>query len=179
MTTKAKITTLDFFEKKAAHANRKEEFELGEDENGVMQTLMYHPTFSTKKRDALMKEFFHSVQFAAENEIEFFKTQEEEIMYLNFLIIKYFTDISKMLEGQDLYTHIEAYKKLYDSGYVEIIINEAFHIDEVAKVQNHYNVARQRMINLESELSQLADEANKNKGAQLRSVARKAQGGKK
>lgn len=176
MTKKEQAITLDFFEKKAVHANRKEKFYMNEEQT---EYLMYHPTFSAKKQDALMKEFFSSVQFAHENKIEFFVNQEEELMYLNFLIIKYFTDIYKMLEGQDLYTHIEVYRQMYDSGYIEIIVNEAFDINEVAKVQNRYLTASKRIVNMELELQQATEQAKKNKGAQLREVAKKAQGGKK
>lgn len=174
---KAQPVGFDFFEKQAVHANRKEKFFLNEEQT---EYFMYHPTFSTKKRDALMKEFLETLEFCNENKIDHFKTESDELYYLNFLIVKYFTDVtSKHLEDADYYAHVAAFDALYESGWLEIIVNEAFDIEEIAKVTNQYNMAKNRIKNLNIQLQHMQEENKKHQGAKLKEVARKSQGGRK
>jgi len=175
---KEKEADLSFFAKKAEETQKLEKFYLDEEKT---EYLEYYPIFGRDKRDNVIKELFKTIAEAEENNIEFFESFEQEDLYLNFLIIKHFVPkIYNLLEGKDIYAHIEALTAMYHSDYIAILINEMFDLKEVDKIMNQHTEARARAKKLshmiEASLTQVNNTVQ-NQG--LKKVAEKAMKGKK
>lgn len=151
--TNAKRTTLETLGKVAKHANRKEPYYYGEDEEYV---IMYHPTFSQTKRTKLVQELLKTMTYVEENKLDALKTDEQINEYVTFLIIKYFTELYDMLEGQSFQVHIEVMNQLKDSSLMELLINEAFNFEELDKINFDLQLVENRMKTLNAELESAA-----------------------
>jgi hypothetical protein len=149
MAKKEQAVNLQYFEKKAQNANRKEKFYLDEEE---VEFIQYHPVFSKSKRTALIQEFLETARYCGENNIDYFKNYGQEMEYLEFLVVKYFTDVKDMLTDVDVEGHLAVKDTLVESSFTEIMINEVFHIDEISKVFNDYNIAISRLGKVNKEL---------------------------
>jgi len=163
MAKKEQAVNLQYFEKKAQNANRKEKFYLDEEE---VEFIQYHPVFSKSKRTELIKEFFETARYCGENNIDYFKNYGQEMEYLEFLIVKYFTDIKDMLKDVDVEGHLAVKDTLIESSFTEIMVNEVFHIDEISKVSNDYNVALTRLGKINQELEIQTKLLQQNQNAQ-------------
>jgi len=175
---KEKEADLSFFTKKAEETQKLEKFYLDEEKT---EYLEYYPIFGRDKRDNVIKELFKTIVEAEEKNIDFFKTFEQEDLYLNFLIVKHFVPkFYSMLEGKDIPTHIEVMTALYQSDYIAILINEMFDLKEVDKIMNQHTEARARAKKISHMIEASLTHVNntvQNQG--LKQVAEKSMKGKK
>lgn len=142
MATKGQLATLETFNKRARNANRKEKLYLDEDE---LEYIEYNPFFSKTKRIAAIQELMATVHDATENKDPYFANEYIIKEYLQFLMIKHFSTIKDMLEGQDFEVHKEVCKGFVDTEFMDLMINEIFDFEEISKVWNEYNIAMERL----------------------------------
>lgn len=147
------ITTLDYFEKKASHANRKEKLFLNEERTEFM---MYHPTFSKSKRTALIQELLEYVTEAHDKKYDLFENEGRVNQFLQYLMIRYFTDMKALTDSFTLEEHIALMRTLIDTEMLDYIVLEVFDLDEVSKVLNEYNLAKERLVKVSQQLEQQA-----------------------
>lgn len=172
MTKKDQLVGLEYFEKKAKHANRKEYFALNEEET---EFIWYHPVFSQTKREALMTEFLETVNYCQENEIDYFTNEVESMQYLQYLMIRYFSSVKDMTEGLTFVEHIAVLRQFRDSDFLALMVNEVFDIEEVSKISDDYHTLMNKMNKVNQELERRIKTAQKEQGKQgYKAVARKA-----
>lgn len=170
--TKEQLVGLDYFEKKAKHANRKEYFALNEEET---EFIWYHPVFSQTKREALMTEFLETVQYCQDNDIDYFTNEVESMQYLQYLMIRYFSSVKDMTEGLTFVEHIAVLRQFRDSDFLALMVNEVFDIEEVSKISDDYHTLMTKMNKVNQELERRLQTAKKEQGKQgFKAVARKA-----
>lgn len=170
--TKEQLVGLDYFEKKAKHANRKEYFALNEEET---EFIWYHPVFSQTKREALMTEFLETVKYCQDNDIDYFTNEVESMQYLQYLMIRYFSSVKDMTEGLTFVEHIAVLRQFRDSDFLALMVNEVFDIEEVSKISDDYHTLMTKMNKVNQELERRLQTAKKEQGKQgFKAVARKA-----
>lgn len=170
--TKEQLVGLDYFEKKAKHANRKEYFALNEEET---EFIWYHPVFSQTKREALMTEFLETVKYCQDNDIDYFTNEVESMQYLQYLMIRYFSSVKDMTEGLTFVEHIAVLRQFRDSDFLALMVNEVFDIEEVSKISDDYHTLMTKMNKVNQELERRLQTAKKEQGKQgFKTVARKA-----
>lgn len=171
--TKEQQVNLQYFEQKAKNANRKEKFYLDEEET---QFIKYNPIFSKTKRTALIQELLKTAQYCMENNIDFFNNEGETMKYLEFLTVKYFTDIKDMLEDVDVEGHFAVMETLTESDFIDLMVKEVFDIEEISKVSDDYHTARKRLdslnkqLEIESKIAQQAQNSQKLQEKKIKAV---------
>ena len=100
-------------------------------------TLYYCKKFGQTKIDEVLTELADTVNFTLENNDVEDMDDASVLMYLNFLIVKHFTNLQEAMVGLDYYQNIEASVKAYDKGWVNIVI-DAMDVLEVSKVYDKF-----------------------------------------
>lgn len=100
-------------------------------------TLYYAEKFGQTKIDELLTELLETVNFTSTTEGVEEMDNVSILMYLNFLIVKHFTNLQEAMEGLDFYQNIEASVKAYDKGWVNIVI-ETMDVVELSKVYDKF-----------------------------------------
>ena len=93
----------------------------------------YNEVFSEVKIEQLITELYEHMVFDHENEIGFFINYEAEMVYMNFLIIKYFTDM-KDLMSDSLVDNIAVINVLREDSKFKRFFEEIFDNEQVIRV---------------------------------------------
>lgn len=95
--------------------------------------IKYYKKFDVVKIRELLTTAYESLIYVQENKINFFKTDEQFINYIHFLIIYKFTHFGDEI-GKTFEDHIEAMNMLISLGYYKIILDEILDPEEVYNV---------------------------------------------
>lgn len=160
-----KLTATNYFDQKVVNANKKEVFFLDEEQT---QSISYHPVFSKSKRTALLQELLSTVNFCNKNDIKHFSNEFEVLQYLEYLMVKYFTDIKDYFDvsSDDYYVNVDVMRKLYDIDFIDLMLNEAFRKEEMKKVYDEYNKAYERLEIVTQEIEKLTVKKQQEQNAQ-------------
>ena len=100
-------------------------------------TLYYAQKFGYDKIDELLTELVETYNFTVNTENVEPMDDASVLKYLNFLIVKHFTNLQEATEGFDFYQNIEVSAKAYDKGWIKVVIDELDYI-ELSKVYDKY-----------------------------------------
>ena len=117
----------------------------------------YNEIFSEVKIEQLLTELFEHIVFDQENEIGYFISDEAELVYMNFLIIKYFTDM-KDLMSDSLVDNIAVIHVLREDSRFKRFFEEIFdneQVNRVLEVKNNWIEMLAKFENMKEE--QLAE----------------------
>src|SRR5690606_35166125 len=116
---------------KELNANKLSPYILDNENNEIIK---YNKIFDERKINELLEEAIEKMEYANENDIEFFKQDSELLIYISFLTIKYFTHLKDELENSSLEDDISALGSLLSTGLFKKILNDVFDGNEVHKV---------------------------------------------
>ena len=100
-------------------------------------TLYYAEKFGHEKIDELLTELADTYKFTLDTDGVESMDDASMLMYLNFLIVKYFTNLQEAMDGLDYYQNIEASVKAYDKGWINIVI-DTMDVIELSKVYDKF-----------------------------------------
>jgi len=100
-------------------------------------TLYYAQKFGYDKIDELLIELAETYNFTVNTENVESMDDASVLKYLNFLIVKHFTNLQEATEGFDFYQNIEVSAKAYDKGWIKAVIDELDYI-ELSKVYDKF-----------------------------------------
>ena len=84
-------------------------------------TLYYAEKFGYEKIDELLTELMNTYNFTLDTDGVESMDDASVLMYLNFLIVKHFTNLQEAMDGLNYYQNIEASVKAYDKGNKQFI----------------------------------------------------------
>lgn len=125
MTKKDKGFSIQDIKNKAKEVNTRIVHESG---------VKYNPIFPQSYKDKLIVELVETAGYFKEKEMDNLQSEADVLIYINFLIMKYFSDLGEHTEDM---TYEELYslaKDAHDSGIMEIFMTTIFNSKEVAKV---------------------------------------------
>lgn len=113
------------------------------------EVIKYHKVFSETLIDELIQELYEHMSHDIENGKKYFKSDLDLITYVDFLIIKYFTDFKEFM-GKDLEENvtvreflkknkifIELQQFLFSSENIQRVFDKFYeYLDAVAKLEN-------------------------------------------
>ena len=100
-------------------------------------TLYYAEKFGYEKIDELLTELMDTYNFTLNTDGVESMDDASVLMYLNFLIVKHFTNLQEAMDGLDYYQNIEASVKAYDKGWINIVI-DTMDVVELSKVYDKF-----------------------------------------
>lgn len=132
MTKKPKQKVLSFKDvmKQAEAIDKYSTYIVNKERNEVIK---YNAVFSETSIENLLNELFHHIQYDIENKIGYFTNDQKFTTYVNFLIIKYFTNLKEVLTDS-LETNILTIEKLRKVRYFSLLFEEVFDSSEVERV---------------------------------------------
>lgn len=98
------------------------------------EVIKYNKLFSDSKIQFLLIEAYEKMKYAEENDIEFFKSDEDLYTFISYLTIKWFTHLGEELKDSSLETDISAMSALVSTGLFKTILNDVFDGNEIQKV---------------------------------------------
>lgn len=154
-----KKLSLKTIQAQEAELNKLSTYVVNDETNEVIK---YYKKFDQKKIQKLLEEAYEKLMYVEKNGIEFFKTDEEFVSYINFLSIKFFTHLGDEI-GDSFEEHMEAMNALISLGYYKLILEDILDPNEV------YNVL-ETMNNFIEAASSALDARNKIQEETLKSV---------
>lgn len=113
------------------------------------EVIKYHKVFSETLINELIQELYEHLLFEVENGTTHLKTDADMISYVDFLIIKYFTDfkehmskdldeniqVKQFLEKNKIFIELQQF--LFSSDNISRVFDKMYeHIEQVAKLEN-------------------------------------------
>lgn len=125
-----KKLSLKAIQAQEAELNKLSTYIVNADDNTVIK---YYKKFDQKKIQNLLEEAYEKLMYVEQNDIEFFKTDEEFISYLNFLVISHFTHLGDEI-GDTFEEHMAAMNALISLGYYKLILEDILDPNETVGV---------------------------------------------
>lgn len=109
------------------------------------KTVKYYEYFDKTKVEKLILELFNDMQYALENDYEFFNSEEQLIKYELLLIIKHFSHFKDEI-GETFEEKIMAMEALMKIGLYDIFFDEVFDQNQVADVIHRVNIVAEKAV---------------------------------
>lgn len=126
-----KKLTLKSIQAKEASIDTLSTYVLNEETNEVVK---YYKIFNESKIQFLLTEAFEKIQYAAENDIEYFTTDSDLYNFISYLSIKYFTHLGEELQDSALEDDIAAISALISTGLYKTILNDVFDGNQLQRI---------------------------------------------
>lgn len=126
-----KKLTLKSIQAKEASIDTLSTYLLNEETNEVIK---YYKIFNESKIQFLLTEAFEKIQYAAENDIEYFTTDSDLYNFISYLSIKYFTHLGEELQDSALEDDIAAISALISTGLYKTILNDVFDGNQLQRI---------------------------------------------
>lgn len=124
------------------------------------EAVQYNEVFSETKIEQLVQELFNHMKQDIEKGLGFFINYQVIITYVNFLIIKYFTNLNTVL-SDSLEENIIVIEQLRKINYFKVLFSEVFDNEQVIRVYESVHEGFDNFIKLssmkESQLKELAE----------------------
>lgn len=128
--------TLSDIQKKVDELNKKQKFHIDKD---LGKFIYYYPKFSQRKVTMLINDLASTIEYVQQNNLDFFKNDNELNHYILFLVIKHFTDLKTELKDKSIETHFATMHNLVEIGWYNLFLMEMFNIHEVVNVLEEIN----------------------------------------
>lgn len=109
------------------------------------KVIKYYEVFDKTKVETLLAELFEDMQYAIQNDFNFFENDEELIKYELLLIIKHFSHFKDEI-GSTFEEKMSAMEALMRTGLYDLFFEEVFNKDEVAEIIEQVNKIAERAI---------------------------------
>ena len=113
------------------------------------EVIKYNEVFSETKIEQLIQELGNHIQYDAVNSLGFFTNYQMYVTYVNFLIIKYFTNLNTIL-SDSLEENIVTIEQLRKLKYFKMLFDEVFDNEQVVRVHQAVDEALEGAIRLSS-----------------------------
>ncbi|WAX16593.1 hypothetical protein LC76P1_00156 [Lysinibacillus phage LC76P1] len=141
--------------------------------------IMYNPLFDMVKVQALLKDLSDHMQYdMTELDGKMFEYDIDVNEYILFLIIKHYSEMGQLLEGQDFKEHLHIFEGIKRNGMYDKFLMEMFDLTEIMKVQDEI----QKRLNLSVQLMKVEAETKSELSKKLRShmlMVKEKENGKK
>lgn len=141
-----KVVTVDSLLKQASKIDDYSIHVVNKETNEVIK---YNEVFSETKIEQLIQELAKHVQYDAEHSIGFFTNYQMLVTYINFLIIKHFTNLNTIL-SDSLEENIVTIEQLRKLNYFKMLFDEVFDNEQVIHVHKSVDKAFEDAIRLSS-----------------------------
>jgi len=141
-----KVVTVDSLLKQASKIDDYSVHVVNKETNEVIK---YNEVFSETKIELLIQELGTHIQYDAEKSLGFFTNYQMMVTYINFLIIKYFTNLNTIL-SDSLEENIVTIEQLRKLNYFKMLFEEVFDNEEVIRVHQAVDKALEGAIRLSS-----------------------------
>lgn len=135
-TPRKKVLNWKSIETEAKALEKYTEHKLDKDGTKVIK---YHKEFSEKLIQDLLTELHEHIKYNDKNEIGYFNNYFEFTTYVNFLIIKYFTNLKDDFKDSSLEDNINLLVTLAKTKYFRLFFEDVFEPQEVEKVFERIN----------------------------------------
>lgn len=120
--------------------------------------IKYHKKFSEQLIQDLLTELYEHIKYNDEHEIGYFNNYYEFVIYTNFLIIKYFTNLKDDFKDSSLEENINLIVTLAKTKYFRLFFEEVFEPQEVEKVFERINELDELIAKIDKLQGKLKDE---------------------
>ena len=127
---KQKVLSFKDIMKQADDIDKYSTYTVNEELN---QVIKYNEKFSETKIEELITELFNHIQYDIDHEIGYFKNELHLNTYVNFLIIKHFTNLKEVI-SDSLEENIITIPKLRKLRYFTLMFSEVFDANEVNRI---------------------------------------------
>lgn len=110
--------------------NKMETHVLDKEKNLVIK---YYPIFPENKIEELLKELHEAILYCEENDLEFFKDDDQFYKYLYLLITRKFTSLESEIPS-DFPSQVSIMSQMIDIGLIRTLFDEVLDGNEVTEV---------------------------------------------
>lgn len=109
------------------------------------KTVKFNQYFDRKQIEKLILELFNDMQYAIQNEYDYFQNEEQLIKYELLLIIKHFSHFKNEI-GDTFEEKILAMEALMKIGLFDLFFDEIFDQNQVAEVIERVNKVAEKAV---------------------------------